>query len=122
ARSDAVTALLAAAHARAAKGDVVVPGRADTVDAYWGALVTGTAAHFDDYDDTHLATVIHPAATVLATLVALRPEADRTGDAYLMAFALGCEAQLRIGNAVSPSHYDRGWHITGTCGVFGSAV
>jgi 2-methylcitrate dehydratase PrpD len=40
----------------------------------------------------------------------------------LRAFALGCEAQLRIGNAISPNHYDRGWHITGTCGVFGATV
>jgi 2-methylcitrate dehydratase PrpD len=120
--SPAVHALLAAARQRGGSGDVVVPGRSDTVDAYWGALLAGTAAHFDDYDDTHLATVIHPAAATLATVLSLRPELDVPGSAYLTAFALGCEAQLRIGNAVSPSHYDRGWHITGTCGVFGAAV
>jgi 2-methylcitrate dehydratase PrpD len=118
----AVTALLTAARQRGATGDVVVPGRNDTVDAYWGALLAGTAAHFDDYDDTHLATVIHPGAAILATLLSLRPELDLPGSTYLTAFALGCEAQLRIGNAVSPNHYDRGWHITGTCGVFGAAV
>jgi 2-methylcitrate dehydratase PrpD len=37
-------------------------------------------------------------------------------------FVLGCEAQLRVGNAISPGHYDAGWHITGTCGVIGAAV
>ena len=42
--------------------------------------------------------------------------------AFLGAFAAGCEAQLRIGCAISPAHYDHGWHITGTCGVFGAAV
>jgi 2-methylcitrate dehydratase PrpD len=117
-----VETLLAGARARGAKGDVVVPGRVETVDAYWGALLAGTAAHLDDFDDTHLATVIHPGATTLATLLALRPEVERSGQTYLTAFALGCEAQLRIGNAVSPSHYDLGWHITGTCGVFGAAT
>jgi 2-methylcitrate dehydratase PrpD len=118
ARTPAVDALLAAA----TPGDIALPGRSAGVSAYWAALVVGTAAHLDDYDDTHLATVIHPGAATLATMLSLRPELDLPGDAYLTAFALGCESQLRIGNAISPNHYDRGWHITGTCGVFGAAV
>ena len=40
----------------------------------------------------------------------------------MRAFALGCETQLRVGVSISPEHYDRGWHITGTCGVIGCAV
>ena len=35
---------------------------------------------------------------------------------------LGVETECRIGNAVYPAHYDIGWHITGTAGVFGSAA
>ncbi|GAA3047178.1 MmgE/PrpD family protein [Pseudonocardia yunnanensis] len=128
ARTAAVDVLLATAREQGGTGDVdpennvTVAGRDETVDAYWGALLAGTAAHLDDFDDTHLATVIHPGAAVLGTLLALVPELDVDGERYLTAFALGCESQLRIGNAVSPSHYDRGWHITGTCGVFGAAV
>ena len=38
------------------------------------------------------------------------------------AFILGFEAESRIGNSVYPAHYDVGWHITGTAGVFGAAV
>jgi 2-methylcitrate dehydratase PrpD len=118
----AVTILLAAAAEAGSAGDVPVPGVARTLDPYWGALVTGTAAHLDDFDDTHLATVIHPGAATLATVLSLAPETDPPGAAFLAAFAVGCEAQLRIGNAISPAHYDHGWHITGTCGVFGAAV
>ncbi len=103
-------------------GTVPLLGRRETVDRHWGALITGTAGHYDDFDDTHLATVIHPGAATLAALVALHDHAGVTGEHYLRAFAIGCEAQLRIGNAISPNHYDRGWHITGTCGVFGAAV
>jgi 2-methylcitrate dehydratase PrpD len=120
--SPAVTVLLAAAAEQGSAGDVQVPGLARTLDPYWGALVTGTAAHLDDFDDTHLATVIHPGAATLATVLSLAPEAAPSGAAFLGAFAVGCEAQLRIGNAISPAHYDHGWHITGTCGVFGAAV
>lgn len=117
-----VTVLLRAAAAQGSHGPVEVPGLAATLDPYWGALVTGTAAHLDDFDDTHLATVIHPGAAALAAVVALAPETAPSGAAFLTAFAVGCEAQLRIGNAISPAHYDHGWHITGTCGVFGAAM
>ena len=120
--SAAVGVLLAAADGAGGAGDVQVPGLARTLDPYWGALVTGTAAHLDDFDDTHLATVIHPGAAALATVLSLVPETAPSGAAFLGAFAAGCEAQLRIGCAISPAHYDHGWHITGTCGVFGAAV
>ncbi|MGH3387441.1 MAG: MmgE/PrpD family protein [Actinomadura sp.] len=122
ARTAAVESLLATAREQGAAGAVVIPGRDETVDPHWGALIAGTAAHLDDFDDTHLATVIHPGAAVLATLLALQPELVHSGSRYLSAFALGCEVQLRIGNAISPSHYDHGWHITGTCGVFGATT
>lgn len=122
ARTPAVAALIATAAELGAAGAAVVPGRTETLTPEWAATVTGTAAHLDDFDDTHLATVIHPGAAVLATVLALAPETRPGGAAVLTAFALGCEAQLRIGVAISPSHYDRGWHITGTCGVFGAAV
>ena len=35
---------------------------------------------------------------------------------------LGFEIECRVGGAVSPGHYPKGWHITSTCGVFGSAA
>jgi 2-methylcitrate dehydratase PrpD len=97
-------------------------GRAERVDAHFAALASGFAAHIDDFDDTHLATVIHPGAACMAVLVALAEETAPSGATALRAFALGCEAQLRAGVAISPEHYDRGWHITGTCGVVGAAV
>ncbi|QRP43514.1 MmgE/PrpD family protein [Amycolatopsis sp. FDAARGOS 1241] len=118
----AVEALLTTARTSGGTGAVVVPGRVDTVDSHWGAIIAGTAAHHDDFDDTHLATVIHPGAATLGAMLALATERCAPGARLLSAFALGCEVQLRIGVAISPSHYDRGWHITGTCGVFGAAV
>jgi 2-methylcitrate dehydratase PrpD len=45
-----------------------------------------------------------------------------SGADLLNAFILGVEIECRIGNAVSPGHYRRGWHITATCGVFGAAA
>ena len=45
-----------------------------------------------------------------------------SGPELLLAFILGNEVQARIGLAISPQHYDKGWHITSTCGVFGAAA
>ncbi len=110
--------------ARETGGAAVAPvvGRSVRADAHFAALGNGFAAHVDDYDDTHLATVIHPAAAIAATLLALAPSTAPDGAAAMRAFVLGCEIQLRLGVAISPEHYDDGWHITGTCGTIGAAV
>lgn len=99
-----------------------VPGTRTVLDAQYAALATGVGAHLDDFDDTHLATVIHPSATTMAAALALGVTRGVDGSTLLRAFTLGCEAQLRVGLALGPSHYDAGWHITGTCGVLGAAV
>jgi 2-methylcitrate dehydratase PrpD len=104
-------------------GTSIVPGRIERLHPLDAALATGVGAHFDDFDDTHLRTVIHPGAVELATLVGLQGELpERDASAILTAVAWGVEVQLRLGNAISPEHYDHGWHITGTCGPVGAAT
>jgi 2-methylcitrate dehydratase PrpD len=71
---------------------------------------------------THLKTIIHPAGPVASALFALAEYMPVSGSELLHAFILGVETECRIGNAVCPEHYEAGWHITGTAGVFGSAA
>jgi len=97
-------------------------GRDERLDMLGAAFLNAISANLLDYDDTHLATVIHPAAPVAAPLLALAESTGATGRDVLEAFILGVEIECRIGNAVSPGHYARGWHITSTCGVFGAAA
>jgi 2-methylcitrate dehydratase PrpD len=86
------------------------------------ALANGYTAHLEDYDDTHFPTVVHPTAPTLPAAFAIGEEAGRSGRDLITAVALGIEVCCRICNAVYPWHYDLGWHITGTMGVFGAAV
>ena len=86
------------------------------------ALIDGAAATAHDYDDTHLRTVIHATPPVTGALFALARRRSISGAEFLHAFILGMETTCRIGNAVMPGHYERGWHITSTCGVFGAAA
>lgn len=97
-------------------------GRAERTDVLNAAALNAMAANVYDYDDTHSPTIIHPTAPVAAPLFALAQARPMRGDELLLALVLGIEAECRIGLAVSPGHYARGWHITSTCGVFGSAM
>ncbi len=97
-------------------------GRAERTDALSAAFLNAAAANVHDFCDTHLRTVIHPTAPVAPALLALAELRRVSGPDLLLAFILGNEVQARIGLAISPSHYGRGWHITSTCGVFGAAA
>lgn len=100
----------------------MIIGRPERLDAMGAAFVNAISANLLDFDDTHLDTIIHPAAPVAAPVLALAQARGFSGQAVLTAFILGVEVECRVGNAVSPGHYARGWHITSTCGVFGAAA
>jgi 2-methylcitrate dehydratase PrpD len=99
-----------------------VLGRKERLDIFYAALMNGISSHVLDYDDTHLKTIIHPAGPVISAILALAERRPVAGPEFLHAFVLGAEVECRIGNAVYPAHYDAGWHITGTAGVFGAAA
>ena len=86
------------------------------------ALANGYLGHLEDYDDTHFPTVIHPSSPTLPAALAVGEQMAASGMDTLVASIVGIEVCCRIGMAVHPYHYDAGWHITGTCGVFGSVI
>jgi 2-methylcitrate dehydratase PrpD len=86
------------------------------------ALANGYLGHLEDYDDTHFPTVIHPSSPTIPAALALGERRGASGREVLAASVLGIEVCCRIGLAVYPAHYDAGWHITGTCGVFGGTA
>jgi 2-methylcitrate dehydratase PrpD len=97
-------------------------GRGEKTDILNAAALNAMSANVFDFDDTHLPTIIHPTAPVAAPLFAFAHKSPLSGRQWLLAFVLGVEIECRLGNAVSPGHYQRGWHITSTCGVFGAAA
>jgi 2-methylcitrate dehydratase PrpD len=122
ARHDAVGIAIAALQPFAGGPQATILGRSERLDALQAALVNGISSHVLDFDDTHLRTVIHPAGPVASALLALAEYRPVAGPEFVHALVIGVEAECRIGNAVFPAHYDRGWHITGTTGVFGAAA
>ncbi len=99
-----------------------VIGRRERIDALSAAFLNAAGANVFDYCDTHVPTVVHPTAPLAPAGLALAELRRVTGPEFLTAFALGFEIECRIGAAVSPGHYPKGWHITSTCGVFAAAA
>jgi 2-methylcitrate dehydratase PrpD len=121
-RHEGIDIALAALAAFSGPAQASVLGRSERLDIMHAALLNGISSHMFDFDDTHLKTVIHPSGPVASALLALAEYRPMSGADFLHAFILGVEVECRIGNAVYPSHYDVGWHITGTAGVFGAAA
>lgn len=89
----------------------------------YSTLVNGTLAHSLDYDDTHREASIHPGSPVIPAALAAGEEVDALGKELLTAIVAGYEITCRLGMAVNPeSHYERGFHMTGTCGLFGATA
>jgi 2-methylcitrate dehydratase PrpD len=99
-----------------------IVGRPERIDALSAAFLNAAGANVLDFCDTHVLTALHPTAPVVPPLLALGELETISGRDFLLAVVLGYEIECRIALAMSPSHYNRGWHITSTCGVFGAAV
>lgn len=94
------------------------------------ALVNGTAGHALDWDDTQLATsadrifglLTHPTVPPLVATLAVGEPRRISGATFLEAFLTGFEVECKIAEAISPAHYKKGFHSSGTVGTFGAAV
>jgi 2-methylcitrate dehydratase PrpD len=117
--------------ATSAPGNSTILGPARmTAAASLAALANGASGHAMDYDDTQLSSspdrvfglLTHPTVPVLAASLAIGERRGVSGQAFLEAFLTGFEVECKIAEAINPSHYQRGFHSTGTIGTFGAAA
>ena len=107
-----------------------VIGSTRKVNAQHAALANGIRGHVLDYDDAQLATLrsrpygqlTHPTTPVLAAALALAEKINATGLQLLSAYIVGVEVACRLADAIDPDHYTKGFHPTGTIGVFGATA
>ena len=98
--------------------------------ARFAAFANGVFAHADDFDDTQLSgspdriygLLTHPTTPVLPPAFAFCELGKRSGKDLILAYHVGAEVECKIAEAISPRHYNDGFHTTGTIGSFGSAA
>ncbi|MEO1986466.1 MAG: MmgE/PrpD family protein [Martelella sp.] len=94
-------------------------GRAGAAAA---ALANGVTSHALDYDDTHFGHIGHPSVAVIPAALAVAEAAQVEAAAFFDAVAVGLETACRIGGWLGRSHYEAGFHQTGTSGAFGATA
>jgi 2-methylcitrate dehydratase PrpD len=99
-----------------------VLGTSTRVAPQWAAFLNGIAAHVEDFDDTHLVTIIHPGPPIMPAALAVAEEQESDVAELLVGIAIGVEIALRIGVGLGPVHRERGWHVSGTLGVIGASA
>src|SRR5215472_12617512 len=111
-------------------GSASVIGTSMKAHPRFAAFANGVSIHADDYDDTQLSAakdriyglLTHPTVSVLPPAFAICELSHRSGKEFMVAYHMGVEVETKINEAISPRHYDEGFHSTGTCGSFGSTA
>lgn len=94
----------------------------ERLEATHAAFVNAVAAGGLEWDDSHVAAIVHPGVVVWPAALALAEAIGASGRDLLTAAVAGYEVAIRIGMAVQPEHSLRGFQGTSTCGVFGAAA
>ena len=87
-----------------------------------GTFLNVTFGSSFDADDTHVGAMLHPGVAVWSAALATAEHVGASGAEVLAAVVAGYETTIRIGLAMQPSHFKRGFQSTGTCDVFGTAA
>ncbi len=94
----------------------------DTVNPQHATLLNVTFGSSFDADDTHVGAMLHPGVAAWSAALAVAEHTGASGPEVLAAVVAGYETTIRIGLAVQPSHFKRGFQSTGTCDGFGTAA
>jgi 2-methylcitrate dehydratase PrpD len=84
--------------------------------------MNGLSSHVAELDDGVRFGTIHPGSPVFSALLPLAEKEKLKGADLLTGIVTGYEAAVRIACAIQPSHKERGYHATGTCGTIGAAM
>ncbi len=115
--------LFAAVKSIACNGTCTAVTHRETFQPQYAALLNGTYGHSLDFDDTHRESSIHPGVSVIPAALAMGEFCGADGRVVIEAIVAGYDVACKLGMAINPKeHYARGFHGTGTCGVFGATA
>ncbi len=104
------------------KGQATIIGFGYRVSAPSAAFSNAILSHSIELDDVDSLAYFHFSPPIFSAALAVAEEEHASGKALLVALAAGCDVMARLSSALNPSHRDRGFHTTASCGIFGSAA
>ena len=114
--------VLAGLQALGDRGEVPVFGMAARLSPRDAATMNGFLCHGLDYDDTHIAGIIHATASLLPACFSAAAMNGASGRALITAYVAGIEAVTRLGMAARGAFHQAGFHPTGMIGIFGCVL
>ena len=102
--------------------EATVVGTALRLPVSSAAFINALHARIHTFDDTYEPGTVHAGSPVVAASLAMAEKHAVDGATFLSAVIAGYEVSARVAASVSPGHYAKGFHNTGTCNVFGAAA
>jgi 2-methylcitrate dehydratase PrpD len=103
-------------------GPCTAIGHARTFSAAGAALVNGTAAHGEDFDDTFEGGPVHAGAVIVPAVLAACERHKRDGASALIGIAVGSELMCRLSTVIQKAVHKAGFHPTAIFGTMGAAA
>lgn len=107
---------------RGGKAQASLAGMGCRADVISAALVNGTSAHAELFDDNNAPMIAHPSAPLVSALLPLGQTRGAGGRELVQAYAAGFEVGVKLGRMLNPGLYENGWHATRVLGVLGTTV
>src|SRR5262245_11342185 len=117
--TDYVRALIASVDAGGACTALGHPGSFHAEDA---AMINGTAAHGEDFDDTFEGGPVHSGAVIVPAVLAACERFARDGRSALVGIACGVEALCRLSLVAPKLIHKAGFHPTSVLGAMASTL
>jgi 2-methylcitrate dehydratase PrpD len=97
-------------------------GHSGGFDAFGAALINGTAAHGEDYDDTFEGGPVHSGAVIVPAILAACEREKLGGDRVLLGIAVGTELMCRLALVAPKAIHTAGFHPTAVLGAVAAAA
>jgi 2-methylcitrate dehydratase PrpD len=118
-RGDYIRALLASA---VSDGTATAIGHSRPLSPYDAALVNGSAAHGEDFDDTFEGGPIHAGAAIVPAALALAEQRGLQGAAVTKGIVVGMEFACRASMVAPQAIHRAGFHPSGVLCALGAAA
>ena len=100
----------------------VAIGHAGAFRAEDAAMINGTAAHGEDFDDTFEGGPVHSGAVIVPAVLAACERFERSGEDALLGIAIGVETLCRLALVRPKAIHNAGFHPTSVLGAMASTL